>query len=241
MTEGIGGDREQRPVTEGIDRSTSPWRGGGREELADAVRRIVAATVSAVAPPEVLDEAARRIGAVADQLEGGVPPPGPEPTSRFSDLRPGTEVSSDLAAAMPFDLVIGTCNPLALPVRVHAEPPKAVGIATFTAPYGGAPGMVHGAALAATFDIVLTAANVIAEGPGPTVQLKVRFRKPTRLDRECRFEGWVTRRTSRRTFSEGCLIQDGVVTVEAEGEFVDMDRSRIATLHRQGRATSPEG
>ena len=36
-----------------------PWSGGGREELADAVRRLMELTVTAAAPPEVLADAAR--------------------------------------------------------------------------------------------------------------------------------------------------------------------------------------
>ena len=47
------------------------------------------------------------------------------------------------------------------------------------------------------------------------------------------FEAWVTERTERRTHSRGRLIQGGVVTVEAEGEFVHLDRSRIAAMHRR--------
>ena len=72
---------------------------------------------------------------------------------------------------MPFDVVIGSCNPLALPIDHRVRPPKAIGRAVFTAPYEGAPGCVHGAVLAGAFDIMLTAANVIANGAGPTVNL----------------------------------------------------------------------
>ena len=31
---------------------------------------------------------------------------------------------------MPYDLVIGSCNPLALPVRLEFDPPKAYGFAS---------------------------------------------------------------------------------------------------------------
>ena len=58
---------------------------------------------------------------------------------------------------MPYDVVVGPFNPLALPVVLDFEPPKALGRAAFDVAYEGAPGCVHGAVLAATFDIVLTA------------------------------------------------------------------------------------
>jgi acyl-CoA thioesterase FadM len=78
---------------------------------------------------------------------------------------------------------------------------------------------VHGAALVATFDIILTAANAIAGATGPTVRLAVRYRRPTLVNEEAVFEGWVTEVTERRIHSLGRITQGGVVTVEAEGEF----------------------
>jgi acyl-coenzyme A thioesterase PaaI-like protein len=140
---------------------------------------------------------------------------------------------------MPFDVIIGSCNPVALPVIIEFESKKAIGRAEFTAPYEGAPGCVHGAVLAGAFDIMLTAANVIADAAGPTVNLSIRYLKPTRIAEPVLFEAWVTSRDERRTHSRGHLIQDGVVTVEATGEFVNMERARIATMHKREDAPDP--
>ncbi|MGO8869913.1 MAG: PaaI family thioesterase [Acidimicrobiales bacterium] len=210
-----------------------PWSSDAREELAGAVRRLVAATVTSTAAPELLADAARRAAALADELEHHVAEPGPVPVARFADHSVQPEEGATLASAMPFDVVIGSCNPVALPITLTFEPPKAIGRAVFTAPYEGAPGVVHGAVLAGAFDIVLTAANVIAGGAGPTVNLAIRYLKPTLLDQEAVFEGWVTELDDRRTHSRGRLVQAGVVTVEAVGEFVNMERARIAALHRR--------
>ena len=68
---------------------------------------------------------------------------------------------------MPYDVVVGPFNPVALPVVLDFDPPKALGRAVFDVTYEGAPGCVHGAVLAATFDIILTAANAIV-GAGRT-------------------------------------------------------------------------
>lgn len=210
-----------------------PWSGGGREELAAAVRRLMALTVTATAPTEVLADAAERATALADELERRVPEVGPVPTTRFADHSVRPQEVDGLAAAMPFDMIIGSCNPVALPITIEFQPPTAIGSAVFTAPYEGAPGCVHGAVLAGAFDIMLTAANVIAEGAGPTVELSIRYLKPTLIAQPARFEAWVTALDSRRTHSEGRLVQGGVVTVEASGEFVNMERSRIAAMHRR--------
>jgi acyl-coenzyme A thioesterase PaaI-like protein len=226
---------------EPVDGVAKPWSGGGREELATAVRRLIALTVTTTAPTEVLAEAARRATMVADELEGHVPRPsaGP-PTARFSDHSVAADEVDTLASAMPFDVIIGTCNPLALPIDIEFEPPKAIGRAVFTAPYEGAPGCVHGAALAGAFDIMLTAANVIADAAGPTVSLSIRYLKPTRVAEPVVFEAWVTSVEGRRTHSRGHLVQDGVVTVEAIGEFVNMERARIASMHRRGATRTPD-
>ena len=134
---------------------------------------------------------------------------GDEPRARFAEQSVESDQVHLLATAMPFDVVIGSCNPVALPLTVEFDPPKAVGLATFTAPYEGAPGCVHGAVLAGAFDIMLTAANVIADGAGPTVNLSIRYRKPTLIAQPALFEAWVTEQTDRRTHSRGQLIQGG--------------------------------
>jgi acyl-CoA thioesterase FadM len=227
-------------MTEHLDAASipvsKPWSGGGREELAAAVRRLMVASVSAAAPPELLADAANRVSALADELHRHVPASGPEPAARYADQSVPPSEADTLARAMPFDMVIGSCNPVALPLTVEFDPPKAIGHAVFTAPYEGAPGCVHGAVLAGAFDMMLTAANVIANGAGPTVNLSIRYLKPTLITQPARFEAWVTDLDDRRTHSRGQLIQAGVVTVEAEGEFVNMDRSRVAAMHRRDEA-----
>jgi acyl-coenzyme A thioesterase PaaI-like protein len=218
-----------------------PWSGGGREELAAAVRRLMTTIVASAAPPEVLVDASERVTSLANELDQyvPVPVPGAVPSARFAENEVRAGMAATLAAAMPFDMIIGSCNPVAPPIIVEFEPPKAIGKVLFTPPYEGAPGCVHGAALAGAFDIMLTAANFITGAAGPTVELTVRYRKPTLISHPVRFEAWVTGQKGRRIHSRGQLVQDGVVTVEAFGEFVDMDRSRIASMHRRGGLRSP--
>ncbi len=211
-----------------------PWSGGGRNELAAEVRRLTAMIVTSTAPPDVLRRAAEQVARSADELARYVPTPAATPRARFTDdaVRPGE--AATLAAAMPFDMIIGSCNPVAPPITVAFEPPKAVGTVVFPAQFEGAPGCVHGAALAGAFDIMLTAANFMAGTAGPTVELTIRYRKPTVISQPAVFEAWVTERRGRRTHSRGQLLQGGVVTVEASGEFVEMSRSRIEAMHRRG-------
>ncbi len=208
-----------------------PWSGGGREVLAAAVRRLMELTVTSAPPPGVLAEVAAGVEALSDSLEFAVPDDS-EPVPRFSGYDVAVEERSSLVDSMPFDMVAGPCNPLAPPIELWFDPPLARGRAVFSPTYEGAPGWVHGAALAAAFDIILTAANVLADAAGPTVELTIRYKRPTLIGVESLFESQVTEVTDRRTYSRGALLQNGKVTVEAVGEFVNIDRDKIAALHR---------
>ena len=216
-----------------------PWSGGGREELADAVRRLMALTVTAAAPSGVLAEVAREARALADALDGHVPPAGAEPRERFAEHSVGPAEAHTLAASMPFDVVIGSCNPVALPLTVEFDPPRALGLATFTAPYEGAPGCVHGAVLAGAFDIMLTVANVIADGAGPTASPPLRYlgSRPSSASRAV-FEAWVTERYRTPHPQPRAAWPRGAWSPwRHDGEFATLDRSRIQARCTGG--TSP--
>jgi hypothetical protein len=146
-----------------------------------------------------------------------------------------------MSARMPFDVVVGRYSPLALPITITAEGPKAVGRGRFTLPYEGPPGCIHGAAIAGTFDIVFTAANVIANAAGPTATLTLTYRRPTLLYDEAVFEAWVDRTQGRRTYTSGRLLQNGVVTVEAEGVFVALSRETTRALGERHRHNLNDG
>jgi hypothetical protein len=92
---------------------------------------------------------------------------------------------------------------------------------------------VHGAALAGTFDMVLTAAHTIAGAAGPTLPLAVTFKHPTLINQPAIFEAWVTHTEGRGTFSRGQLVQAGVVTVEAEGVFLAAGHSTIEAMNKR--------
>ncbi len=190
--------------------------------MADAIRRLTGLTVSSAADASELVAATALIEEAADRLRPHVPD---EPAARFHRDLP-------LHEAMPFDFVVGRCNPLAPPIEIELDPPKATGRGRFGIAYQGAPGWVHGAAIAAAFDIVLTAANQAAGAAGPTAWLKVRYRRPTLLANEAYFDAWVEEQRGNRVVAHGRLLQRGVVTAEAEGEFVAIDYEELQ--QRQG-------
>jgi acyl-coenzyme A thioesterase PaaI-like protein len=201
--------------------------------LADVLRRLIRLSVSTAPPASETARLTAQLAAIADELEEHMPE---VPLPRFvgpGDDGPPQDEQRPLGGAMPFDNVVGPFNALALPVVLDFEPPKALGRATFGVAYEGAPGCVHGAVLAATFDIILTAANAIEGAVGPTVRLAMRYLRPTLTDEEAVFEGWVTEVTDRRVFSKGRIVQGGIVTVEADGEFAVFNHEAV---HRMAAA-----
>jgi acyl-coenzyme A thioesterase PaaI-like protein len=203
------------------------------------LRRLIRLSVSAAPPAGETTGFTAQLAAIADELETHLPA---IPLPRFippDEDGPPTDVP--LGGAMPYDVVVGPFNPVAPPVVLDFDPPKALGRAVFDVTYEGAPGCVHGAVLAATFDIILTAANAIVGAVGPTVSLALRYVRPTLTNEEAVFEGWVTEVTERRVFSKGRVVQGGVVTVEADGEFAIFNQDRVNRLASSRRLSSDAG
>ena len=207
--------------------------------LAASVRRLAALTVTTAADSGLLGRVVVDLDRAAATLEAALPE---QPYPRFAmPAGPGgsAEDASSLTspASMPFDMVIGRYNPIAPPVAIEsdldAEPRRAIGVVTFGTLHEGAPGCVHGAVLAGVFDIVLTAANRLSGAAGPTTRLSFRFRRPTLLGVECRFEAWVVDVDERRVTSHGRLMQGEQVTVEAEGRFAVFTPEQVRSLARR--------
>ena len=210
----------------------------GRERelraLADAVRRLVAATVTNMAPPSETAALADEANALADRLEAHVPA---EPPPRYSNKNPKYGGPPITHIRAPFDLVTGIYNPAALPVEMvvdtEADPPVSRGRAVFSTVYEGPPGCVHGAAIASAFDMVFTSACSASDAAGPTMMLSVRYRKPTLLGVETVFEGWVEKFDGEITEVKGQARQGDQVTARAEGVFRHLDLDAIRKLAEQ--------
>ncbi|MBO2457692.1 PaaI family thioesterase [Actinomadura violacea] len=201
-------------------------REGESAALTAALRRLIAVATATTAPADATLAAARELESVADALERHVPDP-PLPKTLVHLPEDGR---ADFAGRMAYDFVIGRHNPMALPLEVEFEPPKALLRGTFTRPYEGPPGCVHGAVLAGAFDILCAAANFAAGVAGPTARLEIVYRRPTLLGEPCLFEGEVEAHEGKRVRTAGRLLQRGRVTVEATGDFVQLDREDIVRM-----------
>lgn len=229
-------DRPQVNQPGGVFRESLHSNIAGRERelraMADAVRRLVRVVTNNVATADETAAAATRIEALAGELEALVPEDTP---SRYSLSGPPTEPHD----YFPYDGVLGIYNPIALPVQMDWQPPRAVGLARFDTPYEGPPGCVHGAVLAGVFDAVFNVANLMTDVAGPTASLSLEFERMTPLGAPLRFEGWVDAVDGRKVSTVGHVLCEGEITVKARGLFIAFDRDSMDRMRADPDQAAP--
>jgi acyl-coenzyme A thioesterase PaaI-like protein len=120
-------------------------------------------------------------------------------------------------------ILVGTANPAAPPLRMHADGESIVGLVTFDRLYEGPPGHVHGGFIAACFDDVLGAANSATDLAGMTARLEVNYRAPAPLSTELTFRAWPYGVEGRKTFAKATLHAGDRLCAEAEALFIHID------------------
>lgn len=196
--------------------------------LADATRAVVDSLAATGAPEEVLTRAAdhieRAVAALAGQPQGRSYEGFPESALAGGMHSPGR------ASYFDHSPVIGAANPLAPPVQLDVVDGVVHGVARFGAAYEGPPGSVHGGWIAAAFDEVLGMVQSLSGAPGMTGTLEIRYRRPTPLHTELRFDATLDRREGRKLFTSGRLHVGEELTAEAKGLFISVDFEKIAEM-----------
>jgi len=201
--------------------ATGAW--AERRRLATAMREVIERLTTSDAPEDELRAAADGLERYARRLA--------KHPRRALPLGFGeTANAGDVAAFFDYSPLIGLSNPLAPPIRRRVEDKVVHGMVRFGRAYEGPPGHVHGGFVAAAFDEVLGFVQSTTGQPGMTGTLKIRYRKPTPLDTDLRFEATVQRVEGRKIFAEGRLYAEDVMTAEAEGVFISVDLAKMLLL-----------
>ncbi|HEX7168351.1 MAG TPA: PaaI family thioesterase [Acidimicrobiales bacterium] len=200
----------------------TPQRAQARR-LAGAMREVVEHLVATKAPAEVLEAAAAQLEAIVGSLEG-------YPRGHSFEGFAESANSGDPTAFFDHSPLIGLANPLAPPLRLEAVDGRVVGEVRFGSAYEGPPGHVHGGFIAAAFDEVLGMAQSLGGRPGMTGTLTIRYRRPTPLHADLRFDAALDRTEGRKIFTSGRLFHGDALTAEAEGIFISVDFSKMAEL-----------
>jgi acyl-coenzyme A thioesterase PaaI-like protein len=138
---------------------------------------------------------------------------------------------------------MGLMNPLAPPMSARLDPDDgewgSVHCAvTFTEPFEGPPGHVHGGFLAGVFDEILGQAQSLSGRPGMTGKLSISYRAPTPLFAELHLRGWIERIEGRKIFTHATLHNGATLCCEADGLFISMPED-LRHLLQKGRDATP--
>jgi acyl-coenzyme A thioesterase PaaI-like protein len=115
--------------------------------------------------------------------------------------------------------LVGEHNPLVPVVEIRHADGVTSGTVRFGAGYEGPPGCVHGGFVALFFDGILGHHNVVLAIPAMTAKLEVRYRRPTPVLTDLRFEVRTAEITERRVVNEGWIEADGTRVSEARATF----------------------
>jgi hypothetical protein len=183
------------------------------QNLADAMRRIIARLALVRPPVDQLNRAAEAANAFADSLD------------ELPQRSQSWEVSE--AGLMPRDFVghspvSGANNPIAPPLRMRVVGDPAgehhiEGDIVYGPAYEGPPGHCHGGWVAATFDELLGFTQL---GPGFTAYLKVDYRAPTPLNKPLSLKGWIESIDRRKRLIRGTCHDGDTLLSEAHGLFI---------------------
>ncbi len=191
--------------------------------LGDAARLAIERLVATTAPADVLERAAREAEALADRLGEY------EQARRYEGVAEAAGAGHD-DFFFDWSPLLGLSNPLAPPIEAAIDGHRVVGSARFGSAYEGPPGCVHGGFVAAAFDEVLGMAQSLSGQMGMTGTLRVRYRRPTPLHTDLRFEGWVVKIEGRKVLTQGTVSAYGEVTAEGEALFVAVSAEKFGAL-----------
>jgi acyl-coenzyme A thioesterase PaaI-like protein len=193
--------------------------------LADAGRLVIERMATTDAPHEAIERAAELLEAAARQLDG------PGKQRSYEGFAESANAGGAPHVHFDHSPIIGMANPMAAPTRVDIRGERTVVMhMRFGSAYEGPPGSVHGGIVAAAFDEVLGMTQSLSGQPGMTGTLTIKYRRPTPLHRDLRFEGTLERVEGRKIITSGKCFDGDTVTAEAEGLFISVDFEKIAAM-----------
>jgi hypothetical protein len=193
---------------------------------AGAIRRLSSLLLSLEQPHATVEAIVAQIGEWERELGAAVPPD--------SAPRIGSDEDGSRRVYLDHATDIGAFNPCFPEYRFdHLDAQTASGRVAFPLVYEGPPGLVHGGFLAVFFDCVMQHQNCLAGLSGKTRFLNVKFRRPTPVLTELRFD--ITRsQVERGITSTARLLLDDEVLCTGEVETLALPPDKL-TGFRLGR------
>lgn len=186
------------------------------DRLAEAVRNLLAASVTVQAGDEALRTATAAVEAATGVL--------------LESPALGPARVPEMALRHAFSIVTGSAHPVAPPVQVDVLEDEVRGRFRCGKQYEGGPGLVHGGILSLVLDHVLGEAAFSAGVGGMTVGLDVRYVAPTPLHADLEVTCRVASVEGRKVRLTGEITHQGTPTVTATALFIQIDEATAAQL-----------
>lgn len=182
-----------------------------RLELAESIRSLLDDFSCSMAEDAVFEEVADCVRRASGLLAGHARRP-----AHVRSIEGALTGMGELSELGPFT---GRLHPLAPPFRLVLNGDRAEAYATYGHPHQGAPGLLQGGFIAATFDELL---GVVQAGVVRlTVDLQISYRAPTPLHKELRYTTWLDRIEGRKAYVTGTLHDGDRLCAEARGLFLE--------------------
>lgn len=206
------------PITQGPDLP--------RSQPAEAVRDLIDLLMTKDFGDGILLAEAEVLRGVVDRLEraGG--------DGRRSRSTP--DIAGHPGDFFPNSPMSGWANPISPPISIWAEEDEQGryirGRAIFTIPYEGPPTCVHGGMVALLFDEILGNANLVANRPGMTGTLTIKYRRPTPLLTPLDLEARQVSVDGRKIHTQATISVNGEVTAEATAIFIEVPPAQMVGI-----------
>lgn len=202
----------------GAGAAPEPWRFGveALDQTVVAARRLRRVTDLVLSMEDQDDDVAELIARLADieeRLAAKVPP--------SATPRIGPAADGDGRVYIQHARDVGAFNPGVPEYGITVDGDRARGTVTFPVAFEGPPGLVHGGFLAVLFDCVIQHHNCDAGVAGKTTALSLRYRGPTPLLTELRFE-------LERSVADGRITSTGRLMVPGNDRAVCEAEMRAA-------------
>jgi hypothetical protein len=190
---------------------------------AAVMRRLAGMLVSLEHPHPAVDDLITGMAAVERELAAAMP--------RDMSARIGTTATDAQRVYLDHSRDTGHYNPCFPEYQfVHIDREKAHGTVNFPVVYEGPPGLVFGGFIAVFFDCVTQHQNCAIGMSGKTRTLNLRYRRPTPILTDLRFDITRSARDSEVT-SVARLTLDDDVLCTAEIAAISVPADRLTTTH----------
>ena len=198
---------------------------------AAALRRLAGTLISLEHPHPVVDEMIERFGAWEDELAALIP--------RDMTPRIGAAATDDQRVYLDHSRDVGRYNPCFPEYRFdHIDVETAHGTVNFPLAYEGPPGLVCGGFLAVFFDCVTQQQNCATGQSGKTRGFSVRYRRPTPVMTDLRFD--IARSVQRsEVISVARLLLGDELLCSAEVSALSVPAEKLVTTQFGKRRPAP--